>query len=406
MDRRSLLKLMGAAALAQFTPVRADASGLKVVVVGAGIVGASIGWHLSRYGAQVTVLDAVAPASQCTGGTFAWINATWAKQPRAYHQLNQDSVAAWAPMAKALGLTLTQGGSIEWFDDPERMRKLDRQIAEQQAWGEPAQMLSREELERLAPGVQFGTADRAAFSPNDGAVDAPAATRALLQQIEAAGGRVRFPVQALDIRTAGDRLLSVITDQGEIAADRLVVATGADADAPKRLAGIDIPQRSTPGIIVTTTAMPRIMQQIVVAPGIHVYQHPDGRVVMGEQEGPPSGDAHALRLADRPNTFPSTELAQQHAERIRAVGAAFVPTLAKADIDTVRIGWRPLPLDGHPVLGRSPHLPDVSLAVMHSGVSLAPVVGQLISQEIASGERLPELADWRPDREFQRIKRY
>ena len=59
-----------------------------------------------------------------------------------------------------------------------------------------------------------------------------------------------------------------------------------------------------------------------------------------------------------------------------------------------------MPLDGFPVLGSSPARRDVYLAVMHSGVTLAPLVGELAAREILHEERLARLATFRPERKF------
>ena len=86
--------------------------------------------------------------------------------------------------------------------------------------------------------------------------------------------------------------------------------------------------------------------------------------------------------------------------------AGFLPGIADAAVDWSYIGWRPLPLDGHPVIGASPERPDIYIAIMHSGVSLAPIAGQFAANEIVSGETLPRLDVYRPDREFELIRRY
>jgi len=76
----------------------------------------------------------------------------------------------------------------------------------------------------------------------------------------------------------------------------------------------------------------------------------------------------------------------------------FIPKLADAEVQDVMIGWRPLPLDGLPVLGANPAVPAHYLAVMHSGVTLAPVIGQLVANEILSGQVDPRLSPYRPMR--------
>ena len=118
MRRRTLLKLSTGVALAGCTTVQTQAP--RVVVAGAGIIGASIAYHLARAGAEVTVIDQQGPATHASRGTFAWINATWAKQPRHYHALSQLGVAGWADLESTLNLRIRWGGSLEWFADPQR----------------------------------------------------------------------------------------------------------------------------------------------------------------------------------------------------------------------------------------------------------------------------------------------
>lgn len=406
MDRRTLLKLLSAAAIAGCDSRGPSNRGLRVVVAGAGIVGASIAYHLSKSGAAVTVIDKLGPATHASRGTFAWINATWAKQPRHYHSLTQDSVASWGGLQRTLDLPIRWTGSLEWYETAERREKLTDQIAEQIEWGERAQMVDTSSLATLEPNVDFGAVQQAAYSANDGAVDPVLATKALLLAAEHSGATVRAPCELTGVALNAGRLTSVVTNSGTIKADRLVLATGAAPDTSERFADCVIPQRSTPGVIAITAPMPRLINRIIAAPGAHLHQRDDGRIVLGEQSGAPQNDAHALRLVDRPNDFPVRELANQHAARMLEAARRFVPGVADAVIEDVFIGWRPLPLDGHPVLGASPARPDVYLAIMHSGVSLAPIVGQLAAHELTAGITVERLGAYRPNRDFELIKRY
>jgi glycine/D-amino acid oxidase-like deaminating enzyme len=406
MDRRTLLKLLAAAALAGCGQGGAKAKRIRVVVAGAGIVGASIAYHLAKAGAAVTVIDKQGPATHASRGTFAWINATWAKQPRNYHALSQEGVAGWKHLQELLKLPVKWGGSLEWFDSGERQEKLVAQIAEQVEWGEPARMVSDSEFSILEPNVEFAKGAYAAYSPNDGAIDPVLATQMLLDAAEQLGASVRFPVELKNASTTRGRLTSVETSAGPIEADRLVLATGAAAELPKSICGIDIPQRSTPGIIALTGPMPSFLNRVISAPGIHMHQRNDGRFVLGEQDGAPKNEAHEIRLEGRPNDFPVKEIAEQHGNRMLSAAKQLVPGLADASIDNAYIGWRPLPVDGHPVLGTAPARPDVYLAIMHSGVTLAPIVGQLVAHELAEGVTVDRLEQFRPTRDFNNIKRY
>ena len=406
IDRRQTLKLLSAFAVAGCQSTNTDARGLRIVVAGAGIVGASIAYHLAQRGASVCVIDAAGPATRASRGTFAWINATWAKQPRDYHALNQASVENWKTLQASLDIPIRWTGSLEWFANKERQDRLATQIAEQVDWGEPARMVGRQELQTMERNVDFGSATRAAYSPNDGALDPVLATNVLLDAAKAHGAEVRYPCQLNDINTANRRLQEVVTTQGTIPADKLVLATGAATDVIQQVAGIDVPQRSTPGVIVITQPMPLLINAIIVAPGIHVHQRLDGRVVLGEQDGPPNTDQHVARLQGRPNAFPTRDLALAHAQRMLAVAQRFVPALNAVIVEDVFIGWRPLPIDGHPVLGFSPKQRDTYIAVMHSGVTLAPIVGRFAADELLTDTSVDALSGYRPTRDFSTVRRY
>lgn len=280
------------------------------------------------------------------------------------------------------------------------------QIEEQQLWGEPAKMLDVNAIQQLEPNLKLSSDLSAAYSPNDVAVDPVLATQMLLSAAQQAGAKLRFPEQAIGPVFDGKRLSAVKTNQGDIATDKVVIATGADPDTPQLFSGIDIPQRTTPGVITLTKPLPPIVNGIVAAPGVHLHQRDDGRVVLGEQAGPPDGAAHEMRLQGRPNDFPIQALAVDHGKRILATAIEYFLALKGAEIETSYIGWRPLPLDRHPVLGSNPERPDVYLAIMHSGVCLAPLVAKLMTKELISQQSLTELQDYRPTCTFSQIVRY
>jgi glycine/D-amino acid oxidase-like deaminating enzyme len=397
LDRRRFLELCAAAALA---PAAHASPRLRVVVAGAGIIGASVAWHLAKSGAEVTVIDREGPATHASRGSFAWINATWSKQPRAYHALNQAGVASWKRLQPELKLPVRWGGSLEGNSDAALTAELALRVAEQRRWGEGTRLVERAELAALEPNVDFSALRQVVYSANDGATDPVAATRAFLAAAVALGARVDYPCELTGVALAASRLTAVQTSRGDILADRLVLATGAAADACRRFADWDVPQRDSPGAIAVTTPIPRLVQRVLWLPGVHLHQRDDGRIVLGEEAGPPPGEAHALRLQAHPNDFPAREVALQHAERMRAAAQRFVPGLPALEFEDVRVCWRPMPLDGFPVLGASPARRDVYLAVMHSGVTLAPVVGALAAREILGDAVVDALKDFRPDRQF------
>ena len=73
----------------------------------------------------------------------------------------------------------------------------------------------------------------------------------------------------------------------------------------------------------------------------------------------------------------------------------FLPALGTVDLDRVTLGWRPLPRDGHPVVGFPEGWPSIYLTVMHSGMTLAPVIGRLAAVEILDQVQVDLLEHYR-----------
>ena len=89
---------------------------------------------------------------------------------------------------------------------------------------------------------------------------------------------------------------------------------------------------------------------------------------------------------------------QEHADELLARAAEYFPSLRGASAVPVPVGYRPMPLDGFPVVGFSPKAPNIYLALTHSGVTLAPLLAQLATMEIADGAQVELLDDYRPSR--------
>tara|TARA_B100000749_G_scaffold208611_1_gene163622 strand:+ start:103 stop:459 length:357 start_codon:yes stop_codon:yes gene_type:complete len=92
---------------------------------------------------------------------------------------------------------------------------------------------------------------------------------------------------------------------------------------------------------------------------------------------------------------PGTDHSREAGERILEKAARFLPALGTVDLDQVTLGWRPLPKDGHPVIGFPEHSPNIYLTVMHSGMTLAPVIGRLAAIEILDQVQVDLLEHYR-----------
>lgn len=406
MKRRTFIQATGAASLAAAAAPYRMAIGQgtsfsvdKAIVIGAGIVGASIAYNLSKRGCEVLVIDKVGPAAQASGNSFAWINASYFDTPDSYFQLRTQSLNEFHRLAGELELPIHWGGSLEWYHTAEQEQEVAAGIQRIQAQGAPAWMVEAAQVAEIEPGLDLIGNWQAAFCSRDGAVDPAGTTRALIDGHARHGGSIIAPANVSSVDTGPDSV-TVTTDVGEFNADLVVVAAGVGANDIAGIIGLgtDLVRPATPGIIVTTRPMGRLLNTICYTTDSHFHQLPDGRVLIGEKAGPPQTEQHNLMLAGLPNVYPDAELAAGHAERVIDTASRYVDSLADAEVESVGVGWRPLPLDGLPTVGHVPYKPRVYLASMHSGVTLAPIVGHFAALEILDGVRVSPLDDFRVER--------
>jgi glycine/D-amino acid oxidase-like deaminating enzyme len=366
---------------------------LKIVVVGAGIVGASIAYHLARRNAAVTLIDKVKPGSGASSHSFAWINAG-AKSPASYHHFNRRSLEMWDRFARQLGINvgLRWGGKISWESTPARAKELRRRVHQLQCWGYPTRLVGESELRQLEPAISPGPVEAAEFSEIEGHVEPQKVVNACIRQITTLGATVVTNAEATSLTTGnGNRVQLVHTPSGSLPCDVLVLAAGREVTRLASMAGVNIPQEESPGVVVRTSPCPQLLHTVpvVYAPPIgnhqqeiHLRQLADGTVMIGE------GTQESLSRDD----------SQSHADDLLERAIHYLPALAGARAIPVSVGYRPMPLDGYPVLGFAKEAPNVYIALTHSGVTLAPLIGQLSSIEILDEARVEMLKPYRPER--------
>ena len=367
------------------------------MVVGAGIVGASIAYHLARRGSDVTVLEALQPGSGASSHSFAWINAT-SKSPASYHDFNRKSMEMWGRFAEQLeaDVCLRWGGQLRWESSPGPAQGLRELVRQLQTWGYPTRLIDEAELRELEPSVVPGQVAAAAYSEMDGQVEPQMVVDACLLRATEMGARVVPGTKAtsFSMTPEGDgnrRVEAVLTERSTEPCDVVVLAAGTATTDLAAEAGIAIPQQISPGVVIRTTPVERLLRTAVVVytpnlsqdrPEIHLRQCIDGSVIIGEgtQENMAQDDS------------------QDHADKLLATASRYFPGLGNTVAVPVPVGYRPMPLDGYPVLGFSQEATNAYIALTHSGITLAPLVGELAAQEIVDGVRAEILKPYRPDR--------
>src|SRR5262249_47398123 len=147
-----------------------------IIVVGAGIIGGSIAWHLARAGAAVTIVEAGEAGGVATPASFAWINASWGN-PQSYFHLRTRSMAEWSRLSgEAPGIALGWTGGLCWDPPADQLRAY---AAEHGAWGYGIRLVDLAEAKRIEPKLAEPP-ELAVHVAAEGAVEPAAAAQALV----------------------------------------------------------------------------------------------------------------------------------------------------------------------------------------------------------------------------------
>jgi len=394
--RRSVLGMLAGGAGILASGAWARGRPPRIGVVGAGIVGASIACHLAEAGAQVTVFDRTGPAAGATRNSFAWINAFVADAN--YRDLRLQSLLAYHDLDRRLGLGIVWGGYLNWANDAAHAGIVRTNAGQLAGSPFPVQWLNAAQVAALSPHLAPGPVEAAIYSAIDGHLDPVGVTQRFLAAAHTHGAELRYPCELTGIDFRHGRLAGVATKQGFVALDRLVVAAGVDTPRLLALCGFTLRLRHAPGILAHSKPVPELTRIIHDGPGdVSFKQMADGRIVGTDSPEPPDLPVHA-GIRAQPMDFPDTALRDLHGNRILAKISALLPDAGMAGLDWLSLGFRPMPMDDLPVVGSVPGAADVHVAVTHSGVTLAPIIGRYVTAELIDGIRVPALARYRPER--------
>jgi glycine/D-amino acid oxidase-like deaminating enzyme len=363
------------------------------------VLGSSIAFHLAEAGARVTVFEKRAPAGGATQNSFGFINMF--ERDAHYQKLRVASVEQYRRLDDSLRLGITWGGYLNWASTTVEANEAWATAAGLEGTPYAVRRLGAVDVRRLLPGLEPGPIEAAFHSPFAGHVDPVGLTGRLLEAAQRRGATLRSPCEVLRIEMQGARLAGVHSAQGHVALDRLVIAAGVEA--PVLLAQVDyrMPLRHAPGILAHTAPLESVTRLVCDAPDeLEFKQTSDARLVGEWHFEPPDLPQHA-GIRSRAMDFPDDALRAAHGRRILDRIGTFVPGARGVALERLTLGFRPMPRDGFPIVGPAPTSGDIYMAVTHSGVTLAPILGQHVARELlAGGEGVATkpLAPYRPTR--------
>lgn len=372
----------------------------RILIIGAGIIGATLADRLAGAGADVTLLDARPPGTATSATSLAWLNANQ-KLPRHYHDTSVRAMHEWRELTDGLGQPdwYVPTGGLSWAETDRDRHALAERLDRLRDWGYPAVELTPRQAAELEPALRVPDTALAAFFPAEGYVHGGPAVDALVARARAAGARI--------VDTGGD--VVVEAGDGGVTAVRLPDGGRLDADAYVCCAGWRTGRLLEPlGVavpIVPPDAPGSDAPCVVTRTAGHGTASPVSRVVHPPDLSlrPALGGGLQLEAGDL-NDLVDVHTTQQdldrHGETLLRRAEQVIPGLVTAGgrpVESVRC-IRPLPVDGHPLTGWLPALPNTYLVVSHSGMTLAPLLARHAATEILDGADHAELAAYRPTR--------
>jgi glycine/D-amino acid oxidase-like deaminating enzyme len=365
---------------------------MTIAVVGGGVIGVSTAQQLVRGGAEVVLVTEGELASQASGRSLSWLNSAGVRSEY-YHRLRMAGIDRYRTLAAAQPDAdwLRFPGGLAWVTE-DRADELHRQHEHELALGYDSRLLTAAEVAEVVPGVDPTAVPPAGalWRAGEGWVDLPSLVRFLAGDFAGRGGRLVTDAGPARVVLDGDAVAGVRADRSEhVAAEVVVLATGAAVPGMVAELGVTIPDASTTDLLVATEPVSHELAAVLNTPRASLRPRPDGglSVDAGWASGQVTKDADGrYGVADGV----VRELLAE-ASGVLAGHPSLVPAWCG-------IGPKPIPGDGEPVLGRIDSVPGLHVAFTHSGATLGLIAGELLACQILRGTAHPMLAEFHAGR--------
>lgn len=358
-----------------------------IIIIGGGVMGASIAYHLARQGERrVLLLERQAICNGTTGRSGAIVRQHYSNDFSI--RMAKESLTAFQRFDDVIGGEagfLTTGMVVMVGEQGTEALRANVQMQQEQ--GVNTLLIEPEEISELAPGYSGKGIALACYEPETGVADPMATTSCFASRARDYGATIREGEPVIDILTQDYRIQGVRTARGDVYAPVVVLAANVWSVALAQAIGIDLPIMATRHPMVAL----RRPNDFGGRQGLHavgldlmrqIYLRPDlgGMTLVGSTDNvftPVDPDNYAQGLAE-------DEIAY-----FRSMGGGTIPALARA---VPRGGWAGIyddTPDFHPILDRLPAYEGLFCAAGFSGhgFKLSPVVGKWMAQLILTGEK-------------------
>jgi len=355
-----------------------------VVVIGAGIIGASTAYYLSKSGVDVTLIDgkgcnASGIASSATAGGIRHQGRVTVEIPLALY-----AIKFWKDLEEELGADLhyRQDGMTMVTDDESHIPHLEERVAREQSLGLDIKMIYGSDMKEMIPGLS-PLMLAGSYCPLDGHADPMRTINALVVAARRLGAKVKWHCPVKSLVTENDRIIAVRTLKGDIPCQNVVLAAGAWSKPIAAAVGVELPIRPFGLQMMVTVSRSHTLNQVLawVGHGISLKQVPSGGFVIG---GGWPGHAELDTYRTRLNPGSMAKSAQ--------IAVRLFPSLASVPVVRAWVGIEAFCIDETQILGPVTGIEGLILATGFSGhgFALGPGVGSLIADYLTSG-KWPEM---------------
>lgn len=375
------------------------------VIVGGGIIGASIAYHLTLKGAGKVLLlernELATAASSRAAGLVLQCSTKISKTPLA--KLTVDTIPV---LEEELGESVGyhKVGSLRITASEDRVAELEAMARDASNRGIPFDWPNIAEVRQMVPWLDINSIRSAAFLPTDGYIDPYLLTMSYTKAAQARGAIVRPRTEVLDVSIEQQKVRGVLTNAGQISCGSVVDACGVWAATFSQRAGFPLPMapvRSHYWITEPNEAYGG-EHPITILPDIAAYTRPEvGGLILGVQE-PRSVTFDARELPNDPAAF-SPAKGEEHWDVLAGAYEGLVrlfPMIESAQFSSYVCGLSSYTPDGEIILGQIPNLSGFYAAAgaCGSGVTLSAGMGDAIADLMLERQPAFDIEPFRPDR--------
>ncbi|WP_231332510.1 NAD(P)/FAD-dependent oxidoreductase [Actinomadura graeca] len=342
----------------------------EVVVIGGGVMGTSIAFHLAEAGVGVLLLERGALGSGSTCKAAGGVRAQFSDEVNI--RLGARSLEAFARFGTRPGqeIDLRRVGYLFLLSRPEDVAAFERSVALQNALGVPSRMLTVAEARRLSPLVAPDGLLAAAYSPDDGHCTPESVVLGYAAGARRHGARIRTRCEVLGVDVDGGRVTGVRTAAGRVAAAAVVCAAGAWSAAVGAMAGVDLPVEPLRRQIAVTGPMPDLPRPVPMTIDFTTsfYFHGEGAGLLLGMSDPDERPGFALGYSDA------------WLPRLTAAIGARAPRLLDARLTGGWAGLYEVTPDHNALIGEAPGVSRFLYATGFSGHGFlqGPAVGEVV----------------------------